>query len=71
MLNNGEIGVVSRVNSNALSLPVIRVIFDDSGSRIESPRTVDLYLQRDLYIDRPLDLNYSATHTDIDTAAIE
>lgn len=59
LLNNGEIGVVSRINSNALSLPVLRIIFDDQGARLPQPRTVDLYEQRELYIDKPLDLSYS------------
>ncbi|GEM_PF-2354574 len=59
LLSNGEIGVVSRVNSNALSLPVIRVVFDAEGERLAQPRTVDLYEQRELYVDRPLDISYS------------
>lgn len=61
MLSNGEIGVVSRVNSNALSLPVIRVVFDTEGERLAQPRTVDLYEQRELYVDKPLDISYSPT----------
>ena len=68
LLNNGEIGVVSRVNSNALSLPVLRMIFDAEGTRLPQPHTVDLYEQRELYIDRPLDLSYSpAQHVLEDT----
>lgn len=63
LLNNGEIGLVSRINSEALSLPVLRVIFDDRGERLSEPRTVDLIEQHELYIERPLDLSYSpATH---------
>jgi len=70
LLNNSEIGVVSRINSNALSLPVLRIIFDAHGSRLPQPRTVDLYEQRELYIDKPLDLSYSpAVHQLVDTNA--
>lgn len=59
MLSNGEIGVVSKVNGDALSLPVIKVVFDSHGSKLTEARELDLYLQRELYIDRPLDLSYA------------
>lgn len=58
LLSSGETGVVSRINSNALSLPVIRVIFDENGSRLAPPVTVDLFQQRDIYITRPLDISF-------------
>jgi hypothetical protein len=57
LLSNGEIGVVSRISSKAVALPVIKVLFDTSGSRLSSPRAVDLSLERELFIQRPLDLN--------------
>ena len=56
LLSSKEIGVVSRVNGEAMSRPEISVIFDASGSRLEQPRRLDLL--RDgggIYIDRPLD----------------
>ena len=59
LLSNGEIGVVSKVNRDALSLPTIRVVFDAYGSKLTHPRNLDLYMQRELYIDRPLDMSYS------------
>ena len=56
LLSNREIGVVSRVNGDALSLPVISVIFDGQGSRLNPVRLLDLYRDRSgVYIDRPLD----------------
>jgi HD-GYP domain-containing protein (c-di-GMP phosphodiesterase class II) len=56
LLSNKEIGVVSKVNGDALSLPVISVIFDEQGSRCEPARRLDLYRDRSgVYIDRPLD----------------
>jgi HD-GYP domain-containing protein (c-di-GMP phosphodiesterase class II) len=56
MLSSGEIGVVAKVNSNAISLPVIKVIFNASGSRVSDGRTVDLYREGGVYIERPLDV---------------
>jgi len=68
MLNNGEIGVVSKVNTNAITLPVIRVIFDDQGSKLSEPRELDLYHGDGLYIERPLDIHYdSVEHAAIDS----
>jgi HD-GYP domain-containing protein (c-di-GMP phosphodiesterase class II) len=58
LLSTGEVGVVSRLNTNALSLPVIRIIFDARQNRLDEPRTVDLYEQREVYIDRALDVSY-------------
>lgn len=56
LLSNREIGVVSRVNSEALSLPEISVIFDGWGNRLEQPRRLDLHADASgIYIDRPLD----------------
>jgi HD-GYP domain-containing protein (c-di-GMP phosphodiesterase class II) len=63
LLSNGEIGVVSRVNSRAVALPAIKVLFDSSGTKLTTPRTVDLSEERELYIQRPLDLNPPSTYT--------
>jgi HD-GYP domain-containing protein (c-di-GMP phosphodiesterase class II) len=57
LLSSGEIGVVSKVNSNAISLPVIRVIFDAGGAKLAEPGIVDLYTSSDVYIERPIDVS--------------
>jgi HD-GYP domain-containing protein (c-di-GMP phosphodiesterase class II) len=67
LLSSGEIGVVCRVNSSALALPVIRIVFDQGGNRLPEPVTIDLYEQRDLYIERPLDVNYTPAGHSVDT----
>ena len=59
LLSNGEIGIVSKVHHDALSLPVIKVIFDAGGTRLTEPTTLDLYEQQELYIDRPLDISFT------------
>jgi HD-GYP domain-containing protein (c-di-GMP phosphodiesterase class II) len=59
VLSSGETGIVSRINASALSLPVIKILFDSSGSRLGQPRTVDLYRERGVFIERPLDLNHA------------
>lgn len=56
LLNTGEIGVVCRINTKALSLPAIKVLYDADGNRLLQPHTVDLYQERSVYIDKPLDL---------------
>lgn len=68
LLSSGETGVVSRINSNALSLPVIRVVFNENGTRLTPPVTVDLFQQSDIYITRPLDISFMPEmHKYIDT----
>jgi HD-GYP domain-containing protein (c-di-GMP phosphodiesterase class II) len=57
LLSTGEIGVVSKVNSNAISLPVIRVIFDAGGAKLPEPGIVDLYTSSEVYIERPIDVS--------------
>jgi HD-GYP domain-containing protein (c-di-GMP phosphodiesterase class II) len=57
LLNTGEIGVVAKVNSNAISLPVIRVIFDASGAKLSDTRSLDLYQSSEVYIERPVDVS--------------
>lgn len=57
LLNSGEIGIVAKTNSEALSLPAIKVIFDAGGSKLSEPRVVDLYHNGELYIERPLDMS--------------
>ena len=57
LLNSGEIGIVAKINSEALSLPAIKVIFDAGGSKLGEPRVVDLYHNGELYIERPLDMS--------------
>jgi HD-GYP domain-containing protein (c-di-GMP phosphodiesterase class II) len=57
LLSSGEIGIVAKINSEALSLPAIKVIFDAGGSKLGQPRVVDLYHNGELYIERPLDMS--------------
>lgn len=57
LLSSGEIGIVAKINSEALSLPAIKVIFDAGGSKLGEPRVVDLYHNGELYIERPLDMS--------------
>lgn len=66
LLNTGEIGVVAKVNSNAISLPVIRVIFDASGARLDEPRALDLYQSSEIYIERPVDVSPVGTYSSKD-----
>jgi HD-GYP domain-containing protein (c-di-GMP phosphodiesterase class II) len=68
LLSNGEIGVVCRINTTALALPVIKVLYDADGSRLAQPRTIDLYDERTVYIDKPLDM-HSFTATPLATLA--
>jgi len=67
LLSNGEIGVVCRINTTALALPVIKVLFDADGDRLAQPRTIDLYDERTVYIDKPLDMH---TFTPAPTATL-
>lgn len=57
LLNTGEIGVVAKVNSNAISLPVLKIIFDASGMKLAEPRTLDLYQSSEVFIERPVDMS--------------
>lgn len=60
-LSNGETGVVTRVHSDAIALPVIKILFSAEGMKYATPRVLDLYEDHDagIYIDRPLDFDYS------------
>jgi HD-GYP domain-containing protein (c-di-GMP phosphodiesterase class II) len=71
-LSNGETGIVARVHNGAIALPVIKVLFDNHGTKLPSPRLLDLYHDHDsgIYIDRPLDFDYSPkVHSLIDANA--
>jgi HD-GYP domain-containing protein (c-di-GMP phosphodiesterase class II) len=71
-LSNGETGIVTRVHSEAIALPMIKVLFGNDGNRYPSPRVLDLYNEQNtgIYIDRPLDFDYSPRlHTLIDANA--
>jgi HD-GYP domain-containing protein (c-di-GMP phosphodiesterase class II) len=64
LLSNAEIGVVVQVNSTALTLPKVRIIFDSLGSRVSEPRIIDLHEQQDIYVSRPIDV---ASTLDVNT----
>jgi hypothetical protein len=48
---------VAKVNSNAISLPVLKVIFDASGVKLPEPRMLDLYQSSEVFIERPVDMS--------------
>ena len=71
-LNNGEIGVVTRVRSEAIALPVIKVLFDRVGTKYSTPPVVDLYEDHSsgIYIDKPLDFDYTPDlHSFVESSA--
>lgn len=66
LLNTGEIGVVAKVNSNAISLPVLKIIFDAGGAKLAEPRTLDLYQSSEVFIERPVDMSPPQAFSAID-----
>ncbi len=56
-LNNGEIGVVCRLNPDALARPMIKVLFNNDGDKLTTPRMLDLYADgSEIFVKEPLDL---------------
>jgi HD-GYP domain-containing protein (c-di-GMP phosphodiesterase class II) len=53
-LNTNEIGKVITINDELPLRPVVSVIFDSTGSRLEEPRVVNLVKQFNIFIKRPL-----------------
>lgn len=56
VLNNSEIGIVQRLQSGGIALPLIKVIFDQHGSKLAEPHEIDLSTAEDIYIERAIDV---------------
>jgi HD-GYP domain-containing protein (c-di-GMP phosphodiesterase class II) len=54
-LSTGEVAVVSSINRRAQARPIVKLIYDQYGSRLENPQVIDLYGERGSYILRPID----------------
>ena len=57
-LSNGEIGVVRKVNPEAVVRPEVAVMFDSNFNRLEVPRQLDLAKTPDITVEKPLKLKY-------------
>lgn len=51
MLNSGQIAVITSVDSSFVQRPVVRIIQESDGSRVNSPYEIDLKVQLELVIE--------------------
>lgn len=56
-LNNGDAGIVVHVQRGQVSRPLVRILWDKSGSSVASPREIDLGMEPSLFVARLLNDN--------------
>jgi len=63
-LNTGEVGKVAEVHEDYLLRPVVNVVFDINGRRLDEVKTIDLAIQQSIYIKESVDLSNVALKLD-------